>query len=106
MAESPIPEIKLPDPLQLSESFARVAERTQRLVAEFLSRGPASTNLGMGDATNVGAAFQAFTSQLLADPMTLAQAQLGLWNEHMQLWQRTAQHPNKGCRPGSASTVI
>jgi polyhydroxyalkanoate synthase len=92
MAESPIPEIKLPDPLQLSESFARVAERTQRLVAEFLSRGPASTNLGMGDATNVGAAFQAFTSQLLADPMTLAQAQLGLWNEHMQLWQRTAQH--------------
>ena len=91
MPTSPTPELKLPDPMQFAESLARVAEKSQRLVAEFLTRGPAPANLGMGDAASVGNAFNAFTTQLMADPLTLAQAQIGLWNEQALLWQRAAQ---------------
>ncbi len=91
MSASSTPELRLPDPIQLSESLARVAERSQRLVAEFLTRGPKDANLGMSDPASVGSAFQAFASQMLADPLTLARAQIGLWNEQMLLWQRSAQ---------------
>ena len=91
MSASSTPELRLPDPIQFSESFARVAERSQRLVAEFLTRGPTDANLGMSDPASVGSAFHAFTSQILADPQTLARAQIGLWNQQMLLWQRAAQ---------------
>ena len=91
MSASSTPELRLPDPIQFSESFARVAERSQRLVAEFLTRGPPDANLGMSDPASVGSAFHAFTSQILADPQTLARAQIGLWNQQMLLWQRAAQ---------------
>ena len=91
MSASSTPELRLPDPIQFSESLARVAERSQRLVAEFLTRGPTDANLGMSDPASVGSAFQAFTSQILADPQTLAQAQIGLWNQQILLWQRAAQ---------------
>ncbi|MFI5015991.1 MAG: PHA/PHB synthase family protein [Hyphomicrobiales bacterium] len=91
MTASSTPELRLPDPIRFSESLARVAERSQRLVTEFLARGPADANLGMSDPASVGSAFQAFTAQMLADPLTLARAQIGLWNEQMLLWQRAAQ---------------
>ena len=91
MSASSTPELRLPDPIQFSESLARVAERSQRLVAEFLTRGPTDANLGMSDPASVGSAFHAFTSQILADPQTLARAQIGLWNQQMLLWQRAAQ---------------
>jgi polyhydroxyalkanoate synthase len=91
MSASSTPELRLPDPIQFSESFARVAERSQRLVAEFLTRGPTDANLGMSDPASVGSAFHAFTSQILADPQTLARAQIGLWSQQMLLWQRAAQ---------------
>jgi polyhydroxyalkanoate synthase len=91
MADSSTPDLKLPDPVKLSESFARVAERSQRLILDFMTKSPDKANLGMGDAASIGQAFQALTSQMLTDPMGLAKAQLGLWNEHVQLWQQATQ---------------
>jgi polyhydroxyalkanoate synthase len=91
MSPSPLPDVKLPDPLEFAQSLARVAEKSQKLVAEFVTRGPAGANLGMGDAASVGAAFQSFTAQMLADPLGLAQAQLNLWNEQALLFQRATQ---------------
>ncbi len=91
---------KLPDPVELSHSMAEIAERSQRLVAEFLQRqhpgegaagAGAGIGMGMGDPLNIGTAFFEMTARLMADPTKLVQAQMSLWNDYMTLWQRTAQ---------------
>jgi polyhydroxyalkanoate synthase subunit PhaC len=91
---------RLPDPVELSHSMAEIAERSQRLVAEFLQRqnpgdgaagGGAGIGMGMGDPLNIGTAFFEMTARLMADPSKLVQAQISLWNDYMTLWQRTAQ---------------
>ena len=90
MTEPNGPEIKLPDPVQWSRNMAEIAERSQRLVLEFLGR-QSGEGIGMADPLNVGRAFVEMTSRLMADPGKLMQAQVSLWQDYMQLWQRTAE---------------
>src|SRR3546814_11257193 len=49
-------------------------------------RAPA---LGISDPLNVGNAFLEMTTKMMADPAKLFQAQLGLWQDYMSLWQAT-----------------
>jgi len=104
MAASEGNDSKLPDPLELSHSMAEIAERSQRLVAEFLQRqqqGHAEAGAtpgiapaigsGMADPLHIGTAFFEMTARMMTDPTKLVQAQLSLWNDYMTLWQRTAQ---------------
>src|SRR5256714_2849205 len=81
----------LPDPIELSRQMAEIAEKSQRLVADFLSRQGGENGFGMADPMAIGAAFFDMTAKLMADPSRLVQAQLSLWNDYMTLWQRTAQ---------------
>ncbi|MEM7444855.1 MAG: class I poly(R)-hydroxyalkanoic acid synthase [Pseudomonadota bacterium] len=72
--------------------WSDIAERSQRLVGEFLERqatqgNQAAPNL---DPLNIGGAFMEMTSKMVADPAKLAQAQMGLWQDYVTLWQRTA----------------
>ncbi len=90
MAEPTSPEIKLPDPVQWSRNMAEIAERSQRLVLEFLSR-QTSGGVGMGDPLNIGGAFLEMTGRMMADPAKLMQAQVSLWQDYLALWQRTAE---------------
>jgi len=80
-----------PDPVELSRQMAEVAEKSQRLVADFLSRQNGEGGFGMADPMAIGAAFFDMTAKLMADPSRLVQAQLSLWNDYMTLWQRSAQ---------------
>jgi polyhydroxyalkanoate synthase subunit PhaC len=92
LAEAKSNEVKHLDPIELSRSMAQIAERSQRLVNEFLQRQqPREGGIGMGDPLNIGAAFFEMTTRMMADPSRLVQAQLSLWNDYMTLWQRTAQ---------------
>jgi polyhydroxyalkanoate synthase subunit PhaC len=88
MAEPPPP--KIPDPLQWSRDMAEIAERSQRLVLEFLAR-QSGGGLGMADPLNIGSAFLEMTGRLMTDPGKLMQAQVSLWQDYMTLWQRTAE---------------
>ena len=93
MADTPItePAFKLPDPDVLSRSMASIAERSQRLVSDWLTRqneAPAATNL---DPLNIGGAFLAMTAKLMTQPGRLMQAQLGFWQDYMTLWQNTTR---------------
>jgi polyhydroxyalkanoate synthase subunit PhaC len=90
MAEPGDPEIKLPDPVQWSRNMAEIAERSQRLVMEFLARQNGE-GMGMADPLNIGNAFIEMTTRLMADPGKLIQAQMSLWQDYMTLWQRTAE---------------
>ncbi|HXP73736.1 MAG TPA: class I poly(R)-hydroxyalkanoic acid synthase [Stellaceae bacterium] len=84
------PEARIPDPVQLSRDLADIAERSQRLVLEFLQR-QRPEGLGMADPFNVGQAFLEMTQRLMADPARLVQAQLSLWQDYLKLWQSTTQ---------------
>jgi polyhydroxyalkanoate synthase subunit PhaC len=68
-----------------------IAEKSHRLVAEFLKRQSAENGIGMTNPLAIGAAFFEMTARMMSDPSRLVQAQLSLWNDYMTLWQRTAQ---------------
>jgi polyhydroxyalkanoate synthase len=82
------PSVKLPDPVEFSRTMAKIAERSQRLVSEFLARQQGGgEQLGMGDPLNLGSAFLEMTTKLMSDPVKLVQAQMSLWQDYMTLWQ-------------------
>ena len=81
----------LPDPAELSRRFAEIAEQSQRLVTDFLSRQNGEGGLGMATPTAIGAAFFEMTSRLMSDPSKLVEAQMSFWNDYLTLWQRTTQ---------------
>jgi len=90
MAEEKGSEIKMVDPAELSKAMSNIAERSQRIVADFLSRqsaDPAAFNL---DPLNIGNAFLEMTTKLMTDPAKLVEANFNLWNDYMALWQNTA----------------
>jgi polyhydroxyalkanoate synthase len=73
----------------VTRNMAQIAERSQRIVAEWLKRQAqegAST-----DPLNIGSAFLEMTARLMAHPAKLVQAQIGFWQDYMTLWQNTAR---------------
>lgn len=87
------PGFKLPDPDVLSRSMASIAERSQRLVADWLDRQAkeAPRDVAVTDPLNIGGAFMEMTARLMANPARLMQAQLGFWQDYMTLWQNTTR---------------
>ncbi len=85
------PTNPIPDLAELSQQIAGIAEKSQRLVAEFLSRQNGEGGIGMADPMAIGAAFFEMTARLMSDPSRLVQAQLSLWQDYLTLWQRTAE---------------
>jgi polyhydroxyalkanoate synthase subunit PhaC len=81
----------LPDPVDLAKAMGDIAERSQRLLKEFLERRNMESGVGMADPMNVGAAFVELTRRMMADPARLMQAQMGLWQDYVRLWQSTTQ---------------
>ena len=81
--------IRLPDPLEVAQTVVQIANQSQSLVSGFLQRQTADGTLGMSDANALGNTFLALTRHLLADPLKLAEAQTALWQQHLDLWQRT-----------------
>jgi polyhydroxyalkanoate synthase len=81
----------LHDPGELSQQMADIAEKSQRLVAEFLNRQAPEGGVGMASPMSIGTAFLEMTTRMMSDPSRLVQAQLSLWNDYLTLWQRTAQ---------------
>jgi polyhydroxyalkanoate synthase len=101
-------DIRLPDPELVRRTMADIAERSQRIVSSWLRRqgssqaqtpgqGPGMGQpLGQGatpsaDPLNIGGAFLEMTTRLMSNPSRLMQAQLGLWQDYMTLWQNTTR---------------
>ncbi len=91
MAEPQSPEIKIPDPVEMSRNMARIAEQSQRLVADFLQRQNGGDTSAPQSMMHIGAAFMEMTARMMADPAKLMQAQMSLWQDYLSLWQRTTQ---------------
>ncbi|MFO0188395.1 MAG: PHA/PHB synthase family protein, partial [Alphaproteobacteria bacterium] len=89
MAESDNPSFRLPDPALVSRTMADVAERSQRIVADFLKRQ--ADQPGEADPMHIGNAFLDMTTRLMTNPAKLMQAQIGFWQDYLTLWQHTAR---------------
>ena len=88
-AETDAAAFKLPDPAAVGRSMADIAERSQRLVGEWLKRQGSEER--STDPLNIGSAFMEMTARLMSNPARLMQAQLGFWQDYMTLWQNTAR---------------
>src|SRR5262249_45676208 len=78
MADQQPPDMKLPDPVELSRAMARIAEQSQRLVADFLERqasgeGVEPVSPGMSDPLNIGRAFLEMTTRMMTNPAKLVE---------------------------------
>ncbi len=80
---------RLPDPAMLGRGMADVAERSQRIVGDWLKRQ--AQEGANPDPLNIGSAFMEMTARLMANPARLMQAQMGFWQDYMMLWQSTAR---------------
>jgi polyhydroxyalkanoate synthase len=92
MADKPGPETSqfaLPDPALVTRTMADVAERGQRIVADFLRRQ--SEEEHSPDPLNLGHAFMEMTARMMANPAQLMQAQMGFWQDYLTLWSNTAR---------------
>ncbi len=99
----------------MSQEFAAIAERSQKLIQEFLTR---TTEEGVAakpgadpnlDPGGIGRAFLEMTQRMMANPQQVMEAQTQLWQAYMQLWSNTTRRmlgqeaepvaqPNKGDR--------
>jgi polyhydroxyalkanoate synthase len=76
----------------LSKAMANIAERSQRIVSDFLARQTKDGSFGkFKDPLHIGDAFLEMTAKLMADPGKLVEAQMGLWQDYLHLWQSTTQ---------------
>ena len=91
MAEEMGAEFKMIDPAVLSKAMASIAERSQRIVADFLARNAAESAFSSPDPLNIGGAFIEMTAKMMSDPAKLIEANLSLWQDYMSLWQMTAK---------------
>src|SRR4051812_2051720 len=85
------PEMKLPDPVELSRVMTRIAEQSHRLVSDFLGRQTGAPQAGSVDPLNIGQAFFDMPARVTANPAKLVQAHLSLWNDYLTLWRSTTR---------------
>ena len=83
------PGFKLPDAAEIGRSMADIAERSQRIVGEWLKRQ--SDEEHSPDPLNIASAFLEMTARLIASPGHIVEAQIGFWRDYMSLWQNTTR---------------
>jgi len=81
------PEAPNFDPAALSESLAAAAEKSAKLLGDFLARQADSGKSMLTDELGIAKAFNELTAKMMANPYRLAEAQMTLWWDYMNLWQ-------------------
>ena len=75
----------------LAENWSHIAERSQKLVQEFLEKSQHMPESQPIDPMTIGQAFYDMTTQMMNDPMRLYEAQMTLWTDYFELWNTTAR---------------
>jgi polyhydroxyalkanoate synthase len=94
MSETEAPDARnadLADPLEFSRSMAEIAEKSRKLVSDWIERQAAYNGATSIDPLNIGDAFLEMTARMMQDPVTMVQAQMSLWYDYMRLWQSATE---------------
>ena len=88
-ASNPHEPRQAPDPAQLAKSFAQAAEKGSCLLGEFLNKQVESGKSMASDEFGIARAYMDLAAKMLANPVKLAETQMNLWREYMNLWQNS-----------------
>jgi polyhydroxyalkanoate synthase len=97
----------LPDPKEVAQTYAEVAQRASKLITEHMQRQMKHGVAAPSDELGIAQAFMDMMAKLLANPYKLAQAQMNLVWDYFSLWQhammrfsgldtKPVAEPNKG----------
>ena len=89
--ENAAPTAELPDPTEVAQTYAEVAQRTSKLINDHLHRQMQKGLTAPDDELGLTQAFMDMTSKLLSNPYRLAQAQMNLVWDYFSLWQHSMQ---------------
>ena len=79
------------DQAEMTAKWAALAERSQRVVQAFAERQAGDGGFSIVDAQSVSRAFMDLMAKMVSDPVKLAEAQMRLWQDSLQLWQAMGQ---------------
>ena len=91
MADQKSADQQMPDAGEIQKTMTDIAERSQRLVSDFLGKQALDGSVAPADPLNIGQAFMEMTARMMADPAKMMQAQMNLWQDYMALWQNTTR---------------
>jgi poly[(R)-3-hydroxyalkanoate] polymerase subunit PhaC len=77
------------DPVKLAESLAAAAEKSGKLMGEFAARNAGKPAASAIDELGLGKAFMELAANMLANPLRIAEGQMRLWRDYMDLWQNS-----------------
>jgi polyhydroxyalkanoate synthase len=89
MSEKPSAERPASDPAELARLYADIAQKSSRLLTQFLERRQGGTPAMLEDELGIARAFFEAWQRMLADPFRLAEAQIKLWQDYVALWQNS-----------------
>jgi len=70
-----------------AQVYAQVAQRSSRIMADFLKRQAEPKNAAMTDEFGIAKAFMDLAASMLAKPQHLAEAQMKMFWDYSRLWQ-------------------
>jgi len=72
---------------ELSKVCQQVAERSSRILGEFVQKQAEGVSSAVRDEMGIAKAFMDLYARMAADPAMLASMSMNLWLDHMRLWQ-------------------
>ena len=75
------------DPVALADSFASAADKSAKLLGDYLSRQGSGGHSMVGDEFGLTKAFLELTAKMLSNPYRLAETQMNLWWDYSSLLQ-------------------
>ena len=84
-------QTQTPNPAELSKTMTEIAERSHKLVTDWIERQSQDNGSPKIDPLNVSNAFLEMTARMISDPAKVMQAQMSLWQDYMNLWQSTTR---------------
>jgi polyhydroxyalkanoate synthase len=79
------------DPLTLANQLQNIAVQSQALMQRFVAQQPDAVKSGMGDTSTLGFDFFDLMTKMMSDPARVAGAQIDLFKQTMDVWQKTAE---------------